>query len=67
MRTPIAFSFATHILQRATDVQTVRELLGQSDVSTTMIYTHVLKVTLGQTVSPLDSIAGGIPVLRWQD
>ena len=37
-------------------IRTVQELFGHSDVSTTMIYTHVLKVAAGRASSPLDSL-----------
>ncbi|MCK9176021.1 MAG: tyrosine-type recombinase/integrase, partial [Desulforhopalus sp.] len=49
-------SFATHMLEKGTNIRMLQELLGHADVKTTEIYTHVMRKDLEGSKSPLDRI-----------
>ena len=51
-------TYATHLLEDGVDIVTIKELLGHSNIETTMVYLHVAKINRSNAHSPLDTLYG---------
>jgi site-specific recombinase XerD len=51
-------SYATHLMDGGTQIPFIKEILGHSDIKTTMIYTHITTASIDKIVSPLDKLRG---------